>query len=151
MDFGDEGEERIPTGMPAENEAGPSEQPQADSGQETSSLPVSHGPGAIAAAHRAAAADMGRTRSPTPPRALYRSTTGKGVAFTDEDVMFLVRFLEYRTRQHENKLDMVQFWKEVAAKVGLICEAVPRRSSDVRMRTGASPLACVLDEVLQET
>lgn len=37
-----------------------------------------------------------RNRSPTPPRALYRSTTGKGVAFTDEDVTFLVRFMDYR-------------------------------------------------------
>ena len=38
----------------------------------------------------------GRNRSPTPPRALYRSTTGKGVAFTREDVRFLTRFMEYR-------------------------------------------------------
>ena len=37
-----------------------------------------------------------RNRSPTPPRALYRSTTGKGVAFTGEDVRFLTRFMEYR-------------------------------------------------------
>ena len=37
-----------------------------------------------------------RNRSPTPPRALYRSTTGKGVAFTREDVRFLTRFMEYR-------------------------------------------------------
>jgi hypothetical protein len=36
------------------------------------------------------------SRSPSPPRALYRSTTGKGVAFTQEDVQFLVRYLEYR-------------------------------------------------------
>ena len=37
-----------------------------------------------------------RNRSPTPPRALFRSTTGKGVAFTDEDVSFLVKFLAHR-------------------------------------------------------
>jgi hypothetical protein len=37
-----------------------------------------------------------RNRSPTPPKALFRSTTGKGVAFTDEDVNFLVRFMAYR-------------------------------------------------------
>ena len=37
-----------------------------------------------------------RNRSPAPPRALFRSTTGKGVAFTEEDVSFLVRFMEYR-------------------------------------------------------
>lgn len=53
--------------------------------------------GTIAAAQHRARADAGtRTRSPTPPRALFRSTTGKGVAFTEEDVTFLVRFLEYR-------------------------------------------------------
>jgi hypothetical protein len=37
-----------------------------------------------------------RSRSPTPPRALFRSTTGKGVAFTDDDITFLTRFMEYR-------------------------------------------------------
>lgn len=48
------------------------------------------------AATAAAAAAPHRNRSPTPPRALFRSTTGKGVAFTQEDVTFLVRFMEYR-------------------------------------------------------
>ncbi|KAF7376115.1 hypothetical protein MSAN_00026400 [Mycena sanguinolenta] len=37
-----------------------------------------------------------RNRSPTPPRALFRSTTGKGVAFTEDDVTWLLRFMEYR-------------------------------------------------------
>lgn len=37
-----------------------------------------------------------RDRSPTPPRCLYRSTTGKGVAFTQEDVNFLMKFMAYR-------------------------------------------------------
>ncbi|KAJ7132782.1 hypothetical protein C8R43DRAFT_1023321 [Mycena crocata] len=55
-----------------------------------------------------------RNRSPTPPRALYRSTTGKGVAFTDDDILFLVHFMEYRKSQ--GKLDMVAFWKDVATK-----------------------------------
>ncbi|KAJ7287567.1 hypothetical protein C8J57DRAFT_1284301 [Mycena rebaudengoi] len=55
-----------------------------------------------------------RARSPTPPRALFRSTTGKGVAFTDQDIAFLVRFMEYR--KHQGKTDMVAFWKEVAIK-----------------------------------
>ncbi|KZT71055.1 hypothetical protein DAEQUDRAFT_688512 [Daedalea quercina L-15889] len=73
-------------------------------------------PGTIAAAKQAAAADVNRTRSPTPPRALFRSTTGKGVAFTDEDVTFLVRFFEYRNRIQNGKVDMVTFWKDVAAK-----------------------------------
>ena len=76
-------------------------------------------PGSVAAAKQRAAQDVERTRSPTPPRALYRSTTGKGVAFTDEDVTFLVRFLEYRTRQQDGKVDMVVFWKDVANKVHL--------------------------------
>ncbi|KAJ3533852.1 hypothetical protein NMY22_g7167 [Coprinellus aureogranulatus] len=55
-----------------------------------------------------------RDRSPTPPRALYRSTTGKGVAFTQEDIDFLIRFLRYRERQ--GRVDQVQFWKDVATK-----------------------------------
>lgn len=116
MDFGDEGEEPVAP-EPPEPEPGPSGQ---HDGQEEAVAPVSHGPGAIAAAYRAVAADIHRTRSPTPPRALYRSTTGKGVAFTDEDVVFLVRFLEYRSRQHDGKLDMVSFWKDVAVKVRVI-------------------------------
>ena len=75
------------------------------------------GPDTIATARHAAQADVNRDRSPTPPRALFRSTTGKGVAFTDEDVTFLVRFLEYRSRTQNGKVDMVAFWKDVAAKV----------------------------------
>jgi hypothetical protein len=35
-------------------------------------------------------------RSPSPPRSLHRSTTGKGIAFTEEDVTFLVRYMTYR-------------------------------------------------------
>lgn len=38
----------------------------------------------------------GRDRSPTPPRTLHRSTTGKGIAYSDEDVTFLVKYLNYR-------------------------------------------------------
>ena len=41
-------------------------------------------------------AEQGRNRSPSPPRALFRSTTGKGVAFTEDDVTFLCKFLAYR-------------------------------------------------------
>lgn len=40
--------------------------------------------------------NLPRNRSPTPPRALFRSTTGKGVAFTNQDITFLVRFMDYR-------------------------------------------------------
>lgn len=74
------------------------------------------GPGIIAAAQARLQQDAGRprNRSPTPPRALFRSTTGKGVAFTDEDVAFLVRFMEYRKSQE--RFDMVAFWKDVATK-----------------------------------
>jgi hypothetical protein len=39
-----------------------------------------------------------RSRSPTPPKALFRSTTGKGVAFTDEDVAFLIKLLDYKKK-----------------------------------------------------
>ncbi|KAH9855178.1 hypothetical protein C2E23DRAFT_751774 [Lenzites betulinus] len=112
MDLGEDGDDSMPPD-PQEPEPGPSGH---NGRQEEAPPPVSHGPGAITAAYRAVAADIHRARSPTPPRALYRSTTGKGVAFTDEDVIFLVRFLEYRSRQHDGKLDMVAFWKDVAVK-----------------------------------
>lgn len=63
-----------------------------------------------------AASSGARNRSPTPPRALYRSTTGKGVAFTEEDVTFLVKHLRYRESQTTGRFDMVAFWKEIATK-----------------------------------
>lgn len=63
---------------------------------EPANPPAIPGPGTIAAARARVQADVGRTRSPTPPRALFRSTTGKGVAFTEEDVTFLVRYMEYK-------------------------------------------------------
>ncbi|TFY68788.1 hypothetical protein EVJ58_g792 [Rhodofomes roseus] len=95
----------------------PLPQPQDMADNQLQHIPIpGAAPGTIAAAHRVAAADVNRTRSPTPPRALFRSTTGKGVAFTDEDVTFLVRFLEYRNRTQSGKIDMVTFWKDVAAK-----------------------------------
>ncbi|EIM81077.1 uncharacterized protein STEHIDRAFT_172112 [Stereum hirsutum FP-91666 SS1] len=79
------------------------------------------GPNAISAAKAKVRAEEAagllisqRTRSPTPPRALFRSTTGKGVAFTDEDVVFLIKLLEWRRVQ--GKSDMVTFWKEIAQK-----------------------------------
>ncbi|KZT58606.1 hypothetical protein CALCODRAFT_494704 [Calocera cornea HHB12733] len=50
-------------------------------------------------------------RSPTPPKTLYRSTTGKGVAFTEEDVRYLLRYLQYAQGQ-----DMVQVWRDIAQK-----------------------------------
>ena len=58
------------------------------------------GIGTVAAAQRALQEEGPRNRSPSPLRALYRSTTGKGVAFTDEDVTFLVKMLAYRKFVH---------------------------------------------------
>lgn len=37
-----------------------------------------------------------RTGSPVPPKILYKSTTGKGVAFTQEDVQYLMDYMKYR-------------------------------------------------------
>lgn len=37
-----------------------------------------------------------RTGSPIAPKILYKSTTGKGVAFTPEDVQYLLDYMEYR-------------------------------------------------------
>jgi hypothetical protein len=76
--------------------------PQEEGEQEQSGteqqLRVSTGPGIIAAAQQRLQEEgnQPRNRSPTPPRALFRSTTGKGVAFTEQDVTFLVRFMDYR-------------------------------------------------------
>ena len=63
------------------------------SGNQTSS---GQSPLTVNAAQRLLQEQGIRNRSPTPPRALFRSTTGKGVAFTDEDVAFLVKLLAYR-------------------------------------------------------
>ena len=98
-------------------QAEPMEVDQPPTGPPTSATTSGVSPQMIVNAQRVARTEVNRARSPTPPRALFRSTTGKGVAFTEEDVTFLVRFLEYRNRQHEGKVDMVLFWKEVAARV----------------------------------
>jgi hypothetical protein len=37
-----------------------------------------------------------RQGSPIPPKTLYKSTTGKGVAFTPEDVQYLLDYMNYR-------------------------------------------------------
>ncbi|KAI0081891.1 hypothetical protein K474DRAFT_1681646 [Panus rudis PR-1116 ss-1] len=110
MDIGEENNTPDPAEQPAPQPEPPMPEPVPQ--LTTSGI----GPGTVAAAKQIAAADINRDRSPTPPRALYRSTTGKGVAFTEEDVTFLVRFLEYRTRIQGGKVDMVLFWKDVAAK-----------------------------------
>ncbi|KAG9006017.1 hypothetical protein FRB93_009118 [Tulasnella sp. JGI-2019a] len=59
--------------------------------------------------------DNHRERSPTPPRTLHRSTTGKGIAYSDEDVAFLVKYLNYR-RAKDSSLNMQLFWNDVASK-----------------------------------
>ncbi|KAH9045110.1 hypothetical protein EDB84DRAFT_1469237 [Lactarius hengduanensis] len=53
-----------------------------------------------------------RSRSPTPPRALFRSTTGKGRwrdCWPDGNLIML-------SRRSQGKLDMVAFWKDIAQK-----------------------------------
>jgi len=104
--------------MNAERSETLSDGDQGPGDEEETTMRAGPGPGTIAMAQRRLRADSEsnrpRNRSPTPPRALFRSTTGKGVAFTDEDVTFLVRFMEYRKSQ--GSLDMVSFWKDVAAK-----------------------------------
>jgi len=99
-----------------------SESPTMDEDQEIEEEAMMHsgpgpGPAPVAPPHVPAPRidpSLPRNRSPTPPRALFRSTTGKGVAFTEEDINFLVRFMEYRKSQ--GRLDMVAFWKDVAIK-----------------------------------
>ena len=49
-----------------------------------------------------------RERSPTPPRALFRSTTGKGVAFTDEDIAFLIKLLHHKKKSVERLVDPME-------------------------------------------
>lgn len=148
MDVGDEGDDMQPS-PPPEHEAGPSEQQVEE--QETPASLSGYGPGAISAAYRAVGADVGRARSPTPPRALFRSTTGKGVAFTDADVIFLIRFLDYRTKQQDGKVDMVSFWKEVAAKVRRPSLVEVFALTSTASFVGSPSFSRVLDEVLQAT
>ncbi|KZV62604.1 hypothetical protein PENSPDRAFT_246209 [Peniophora sp. CONT] len=74
------------------------------------------GVSAIATARARVAREGPRSRSPTPPRALFRSTTGKGVAFTDGDVVFLLRFLEYRNKPGGAAHDKSEFWAELARR-----------------------------------
>ncbi|KAG8817816.1 hypothetical protein FRC19_011132 [Serendipita sp. 401] len=56
-----------------------------------------------------------RNGSPVPPKILYKSTTGKGVAFTAEDVKYMLDYLEYRKSKSAN-LDMVEFWTDLAGR-----------------------------------
>jgi hypothetical protein len=88
-----------------------------------------------------------RTRSPSPPRMLFRSTTGKGIAFTAADVNFLVRYLEYYRSKDEN-VNMVQFWKRIAEKV---CGGNNLQFHTKIVMEGSSSFTSILDEVLAKT
>ncbi|KAH9942291.1 uncharacterized protein BXZ73DRAFT_97706 [Epithele typhae] len=152
MDFGDDGDDHA--GAVPDHEPGPSEVPHDH--ESAGSIPAGHGPQSIAAAYRAVSNDVstGRARSPTPPRALYRSTTGKGVAFTDEDVVFLVRFYEYRSRTQSGKLDMVTFWKDVAMKAPHHSRAswmkfYRRHKHELHHTTGDEPLPTPPDKKMR--
>lgn len=68
-----------------------------ESGEAGRSIPqTGEGPFTINDAERMYREKQLRDRSPTPPRALFRSTTGKGIAFTPEDVTFLCKYMAYR-------------------------------------------------------
>jgi hypothetical protein len=84
--------------MNADRSPSPQQAAEQDTEDGENVLGTGPGPGSIAAAAQRSLnePDQPRDRSPTPPRALFRSTTGKGVAFTEEDISFLVRFMEYR-------------------------------------------------------
>lgn len=74
-----------------------------------------------------------RSGSPVPPKILYKSTTGKGVAFTQEDVQYLMDYMKYRKygllsfiqrqeltnilRSKTEQLDMVEFWNDLSERV----------------------------------
>ncbi|KAF9071666.1 hypothetical protein BDP27DRAFT_1321698 [Rhodocollybia butyracea] len=141
--------------MNAERPGTPSVQSDADDEEVT--MQAGPGPGTIAAAQRRfqsedAQFNRSRNRSPTPPKALYRSTTGKGVAFTDEDVTFLVRFMEYRKSQ--GNLDMVVFWKDVAAKAPHHSRASwmkfwRRHKHELNRREGDDPLPLPPDKKMR--
>lgn len=145
MDLEMEGEDMLPR-----SNATVQQQQNATAGPSTSAA-TSAAPARLdmIAATAAAAAAPRRNRSPTPPRALFRSTTGKGVAFTQEDVTFLVRFMEYRKSQ--GALDMVAFWKDVATKVCCQHYHLWRASTSYPdPMLGTTPLTGFVDEVLAQ-
>jgi hypothetical protein len=84
--------------MDTERIGSPQQRDEQGQEEEEDQLNTAPGPGVVPMARTRThpSGESGRNRSPTPPRALFRSTTGKGVAFTDEDVNFLVRFMDYR-------------------------------------------------------
>ena len=69
--------------------------PQVETGVFNSMLMTGEGPFTLERAEKMFLERGMGTRSPSPPRSLFRSTTGKGVAFTAEDVSFLCKFLAY--------------------------------------------------------
>jgi hypothetical protein len=86
-----------PPPVPVSGQPGPFPAPAAHQMREEPEIGFTAlGAGDIAAIQKRVTAEPPRARSPSPPRALFRSTTGKGVAFTTDDVEFLVRLYEYR-------------------------------------------------------
>ena len=76
---------------------------------------------------RAELNDGERERSPTPPRALFRSTTGKGVAFTDEDIAFLIKLLHHKKKSVERLVSLIATFNTFAqisrqARYGCVLE-----------------------------
>lgn len=50
----------------------------------------------VAGTSNAGTSKTTRNGSPLPPKVLFKSTTGKGVAFTQEDVQYMVDYMKYR-------------------------------------------------------
>ncbi|KAG8836367.1 hypothetical protein FRC17_005653 [Serendipita sp. 399] len=78
---------------------------------------VSGDEGEAAAAGPSTSTPSKRTRngSPVPPKILYKSTTGKGVAFTAEDVKYMLDYMKHR-KETSPHLDMVEFWTDLAER-----------------------------------
>jgi len=103
----------------------------------------------MTAARAAGQSVQQRTRSPTPPRSLFRSTTGKGVAFTQEDINFLMRFLAYRKYVFVFlyvSFPVVHiFLSQISGFVG------SGRFLEGCSHQGAPSLSSILDEILEAT
>ncbi|KAF9516635.1 hypothetical protein BS47DRAFT_1340515 [Hydnum rufescens UP504] len=80
-------------------------------------IPVTSGTGETSTAPEGPqSARGGATYANATPKVLARSTSGKGIAFTAEDVEFLVRFMAYRRRQENGDLSMSQFWTDITQR-----------------------------------
>jgi hypothetical protein len=100
--------------------------------EEEDLLGAGPGPSTVAATRPANQIVPNRSGSPNPPKALFRSTTGKGVAFTEDDVAFLMRFMEYRKYVwHFVTISILLTYPQVARKIryGSILERCRRKGS----------------------